>query len=81
MAPLPNRSSRSAPHLENAAAFFRLLRTAPVGRVEDHAIAGLQRRRPSAGSIDHDAVLRSMIRATRPISTPRWRGARPFTTA
>ena len=34
--------------LEDAPAFFRLLGTAPIGGIEDHAVAGLERRRRGA---------------------------------
>ncbi len=65
-------------HLENAAAFFRLLRTAPVGRIEHHAIARLQRRQRRAPPPARSTTPPSATRATRPISTPRCRGARPL---
>ena len=47
--PLPKRNSIEAAqplHLVHAAAFFRLLRTAPIGRIEDHSVARFQRRLP-----------------------------------
>ncbi len=41
---------------ENAPAFFRFLRTAPGGGVEDHAVAGLERRDPvGLRGLDDDA--------------------------
>jgi hypothetical protein len=66
-------------HLEEASALFGFLRTAPVGRIEDHAVAGLQgRTRMRPGGLDSH---RSVGARHLPISTPRWRGARPWTTA
>ncbi len=44
-------------HFEDAAAFFRLLGTAPIGRVEHHAVARLERRDAMrVGRLDHHAV-------------------------
>ena len=65
------------PTSKHAAAFFRLLGTAPVGGIEHHAVAGLERSdRVRLGRLDDHAV-RRCTRVTRPISTPRCRGARP----
>ena len=49
---------RSPSHFENAAAFFGFLRTAPVGRIEDDAVAGLERRDAvRVGGLDDDAAI------------------------
>ena len=54
-------------HLENASAFLRLFRAAPIGGVEHHSIAGFERRQlVRFGRIDGHAGFRNCGHASHP---------------